>query len=91
MSGFLCPFMVHHSLFKVLSWALVFHFAAWSERKLSPSLIKEVSGPTWRMFIGERVGTERLRWKKGGAAPFGVFWLSRCHTALSLVSCRGLG
>lgn len=56
--GLLWPFTVHHSLFKVISRAAAFHVAAWSERKLPPSLKREVSSPPWRMCMGGKVGTD---------------------------------
>lgn len=68
----LSRYIIHCLIF---SWAVVFHFVAWSERKVPPALIREVSRLPWGMFIGECWNWETL-------GPWGSLYLGGAFALL---------
>lgn len=65
--------MIYHSLFNILLWAFVFHFAALSERKVPPFLIREVSSPPMEN-VHERV----LELRDSGTLRVSTSWRGLC-------------
>lgn len=73
--------MAHHSLLNIPSWAFVFHFAAWSERKLLPSLVREVPRSPW-LATGECSRERVLGPSDSGAPRVSTSWRGLCFAEL---------